>query len=258
MKTSGTALQLQGSYDIEASGCGVYVNSNTSDAISVTGNGGIVRASYLDVVGNASLQHQTSPTSATMNAAPRNNPFGGLTGPTAANSWSGCGTQSATTTLTGTVTGPGFTSVNCYTKSVTISNATLGAGLYVFENGVSISGNVKVSGGTIDIESGSFNQGNGTLQLTAPTSGAYNGISIMQPASNTNQLQIQFGSSTETLDGMIYAPGAQVYLQDNGGGVTATGIVAASMYDKSSVITIPNYNAVHASTSPFRVVTLVE
>ena len=71
-------------------------------------------------------------------------------------------------------------------------------------------------------------------------------------------MQIQFGSSTATLDGMIYAPAAEVYLQDHGGSVTATGIVAASMYDQSSVLTIPNYNVVHASTSPFRVVTLVE
>jgi hypothetical protein len=258
MATSGTALDLQGSYDIEASNCGIYVNSNTSDAISVTGNGGTVNASYLSVVGNSHLQHQTSPTAASMNAAPRNNPFGGLTGPTANNGWTGCGTQLTTTTLTGPVTGPGFTNANCYTKAVTISNAQLGAGLYVFEKGVSISGQVTVTGGTIDIEGGSFNQGNGTLSLTAPTSGTYDGIAVMQPASNTNELQIQFGSSTETLDGMIYAPGAEVYLQDHGGSVTATGIVAKSMYDKSSVINIPNYNVVHASTSPFRVVTLVE
>lgn len=258
MNTSGNGLTLQGSYDIEASNCGIYVNSDTSDAIGVTGGGGTMNALYLDVVGNSTLQHQTSPTTATMNAAPRSNPFGGLTGPTASNSWQGCGTTSTATTITGTVTGPGFTSVTCYTNAVTISNATLGAGLYVFENGVSISGNVQVNGGTIDVENGSFNQGNGTLQLTAPTSDAYNGIAIMQPPGNTNQLQIQFGSSTETLDGMIYAPGAQVYLQDHGGGVTATGIVAASMYDKSSVIDVPNYNVVHASTSPFRVVTMVE
>ena len=48
----------------------------------------------------------------------------------------------------------------------------------------------------------------------------------MQPASNTTTpLQVQFGSNNEVLDGMIYAPGTQVYLQDNGGGVTATGVI---------------------------------
>jgi len=257
MNTSGTGLYLQGSYDIEATNCGIYVNSPSSNALSVTGGGGTVNAAYLDVVGNSPPSHQTSPTAATVNAAPRSNPFGGLTGPTPGN---GCSTSntSTATTITGTVAGPGLNNAICYSNAVTISGATMGAGVYVFENGVTISGQVTVNGGTIDIESGTFNQGIGTLALTAPTSGTYNGISIMQPASNTNELQIQFGSSSETLDGMIYAPGAEVYLQDHGGGVTATGIIAGSMYDKSSVVTIPNYNVVHASTSPFRVVTMVE
>jgi Flp pilus assembly protein TadG len=257
MGKSGTDLYLQGSYDIEASGCGVYVNSNSSNALGVTGGGGTFNAAYLDVVGNSTSNHATSPTSPTLNAAPRSNPFGGLTGPTPTNG--GCtSTNTTATSITGTVAGPGLNNAVCYTKAVTINAATLGPGVYAFENGVTISGHVTVNGGTLDVESGTFNQSNGTLSLTAPTSGTYNGIAIMQPASNTNELQIQFGSSTETLDGMIYAPGAEVYLQDHGGSVTATGIVAASMYDKSSVVTIHNYNVVHASTSPFRYVTMVE
>jgi hypothetical protein len=47
-------------------------------------------------------------------------------------------------------------------------------------------------------------------------------------------------------------------LQDNGGGVTATGIVAASMYDKSSTIRIPSYDEAHPTTTINRVITLVE
>jgi len=80
----------------------------------------------------------------------------------------------------------------------------------------------------------------------------------MQPASNATTLQVQFGSGNETLDGMIYAPGAEVYLQDNGGGVTATGVIADTMYIKSSSLTIPSYSAAHPTTTPLRAVTLVE
>jgi hypothetical protein len=80
----------------------------------------------------------------------------------------------------------------------------------------------------------------------------------MQPSNNTNDLQVQFGSNNQTLDGYIYAPGAEVYLQDHGGGITATGIVADTMYDKSSTITIPSYDKAHPSTTPNRVVALVE
>jgi hypothetical protein len=37
--TASSALDLQGAYDIEAPGCGVYVNSNSGSAVHVTGNG---------------------------------------------------------------------------------------------------------------------------------------------------------------------------------------------------------------------------
>lgn len=83
-------------------------------------------------------------------------------------------------------------------------------------------------------------------------------MAILQPASNTATLQVQFGSNNETLDGYIYAPGAEVFLQDNGGGVTASGVVANTMFVKSSSLTIPRYNAANPTTTPLRVVSLVE
>jgi hypothetical protein len=72
-------------------------------------------------------------------------------------------------------------------------------------------------------------------------------------------LQIQFGTgSTTSLDGMIYAPKAAVYMQDNGGSSIVTAIVADEIYDKSSSLTITsNYSAVH-TTSPLNQVSLVE
>jgi uncharacterized membrane protein len=258
---SGNAFQLQGNYDIEAPNCGIQVDSTSTNAIGVTGNGGTVNAKFLNIAGSATLQHTTTPTAPTMNAPSRNPPQQGLTGPTAANNWSGCGTQSSATTLTGTIAGPGFSSVTCYTNSVTISNATLGEGLYVFEKDVTLSGTVTVNGGVLDLAgtTSTFNQSNGALSLTGPTdvTSQYWGIGIMQPVSS-QELDIQFGSSTETLNAMIYAPNAPVYLQDHGGNVTASGIIASSLIDKTSVITIPNYYTVHAATSPYNVVTLVE
>jgi len=63
-----TALDLQGSYNLQLPGCGIYVDSSNGNAISITGNGGTLNAKYLDVLGNATLQHNPSPTSATMNS----------------------------------------------------------------------------------------------------------------------------------------------------------------------------------------------
>lgn len=260
MANSGTALSLQGSYDVEASNCGIYVNSTSSNALSVTGNGGSVNALFLDVVGSSTSVHATQPTSPTLNAAPRKSPWGNLAGPTENNG--GCTTiDKTTTTVTGDLTGsaPGLGNAICYQKAVTLSNATLGPGVYMFEQGVTISGTVTVNGGLLDIYGGSFNQPSNTiLNITAPTSGTYDGIAIMQPSNNTTDLQVQFGSNNQTLDGYIYALGAKVYLQDNGGGVTATGVVAATMFNKTSLLRIPSYDKAHPTTTVNRVVTLVE
>lgn len=256
MNPSGADMNLQGSYDVEAPNCGIYDNSPATNSFSTTGNGGIVNAMFLDVVGNSPPAHQTTPTPATINAAPRTSPWGNLTGPTPTNG--GCTITSSATSITGTITGPGATSAICYTNAVTITNATLGPGTYMFENGVTLSGTVTVNSGTIDVYNGSLTQGNAVLNITAPTSGTYNAVGLMQPASNTTQLQVQFGSSGQTFDTYIYAPGAQVYLQDNGGGSTSAGIVAGTFYVKASKVTIPSYDKAHPTTTPNRVVCVTE
>lgn len=274
MNTTGTDLQVQGSFDIEAPGCGIYMNSTSSSAVSITGNGGTLNALFADAVGG-SVGHQTSPTAITTYTAPRTSPWGNLTGPNPSTG-TGCTSTSTATSLTGTIAGPGAGNTICYKNAVTLTNATFGAGTLgttsisqdvvtsaagtlVFGNGVTISGTVTVYGGTIDIYAGTFSQPSNTIvNVIAPTSGTYNAIAIMQPASNTTELQVQKGSNNQVLDGYIYAPGAEVYLQDNGGGITATGIVAAWMYDKASSITIPSYDAAHETTTPNRVLNLVE
>lgn len=274
MNSSGTDLNIQGGYDIEAPGCGIYINSTSSNAVNVTGNGGIVNALFADAVGG-SVGHQTSPTAITTYTAPRTSPWGNLVGANPSTG-TGCTSTSTATSLTGTIAGPGAGNTICYKNAVTITNATFGAGTLattnisqdtvtspagtlVFGNGVTISGTVTVFGGTIDIQNGTFSQPSNTIvNVIAPTSGTYNGIAIMQPATNTNELQVQKGSNGQVLDGYLYAPGAEVYLQDNGGGITATGIVAAWMYDKASTVNIPSYDAAHPTTTPNRVLSLVE
>ncbi len=258
MATSGTALSLKGSYKVLAPSCGIYVNSPSSNALSVTGNGGSLTATFLDVVGSSTSNHATSPTAPTLNAPVRKNPWGDLTGPTPTNG--DCTTTDTTTTsITGTLAGPGLNNAICYTQAMTLNNATLGAGTYMFENGVTISGTVTVNSGTLDVYGGTFNQNSTSiLNISSPDSGTYNGIAIMQPATNQTALQVQFGASNQTLDGYIYAPGAVVSLHDSGGGITATGIVAWSMSSQTSQLTIPSYDAKHPTTNVNRIVTLVE
>lgn len=282
MAPSGTALTLQGSYDINIQSCGIYVNSPDSNAVTVTGNGGILKASFLDAVGDVNPQHQTTPTPISANEAARKNPFGSVNGP---NVPSDCTMTSALTSITtsneSTVSGSSGSPVVCFPNAVTLGNGVALPGAssgvtYVFENGVTIptgatvsfgSGNYDAStstfsdtiGATMEIYGGTLTQqSNSILNIYAPTSGTYNGIAILQPASNTNQLQVQFGSNDQVMDGYIYAPSANLYLQDNGGGVTAAGMVAYSMTNQTSAITIPSYDTANANTTPNRVISLVE
>jgi len=112
----------------------------------------------------------------------------------------------------------------------------------------------------LDIGGGTLKQdSNSLLNIYAPTGGSYDGIAILQPPSNTSILQVQFGSNNEVLDGYIYAPKGEVYLQDNGGGVTATGIVCNQLYDKASTLTVSrSYDKANPTTTLNRMLTLVE
>jgi len=288
MNPNGADLQVQGDYDVVATNCGIYDNSSASDSVSVTGNGGTVNTAFLDTVGTA-VGQQTQPTPVTTGTSPRSNPWGNITGPNPSTG-AGCTyTDSTDTVISGTFTQVGYSGCGsstgacmpgagqtlCFTNAVTLSNATFGAcstncttpggetittsaGTLVFGNGVTVSGNVAVYGGAIDVQSGSFSQGNANLSIVAATSGTFNGIGLMQPATNTNLLQVQFGSGNETLDGYIYAPGAEVYLQDHGGGIAVEGLVANSLYDKASTLTVNSYDLLHPTTSLNRVLTMVE
>jgi hypothetical protein len=276
--TASDVLHMGGSASITATNCGIYVNSSATSPAAVQTNGNPhVSAAYINIHGGYSFSgHSINPTT---NAPSMSNPLGTITGPNPATDCTtgASGNTSTATTVTAT-TGPLLTSINhitCFSNAVTLAaGAKLNGGnIYVFENGVTIGGTMTLgdslqtatSGVTLDIYSGSFNQANSNLSIYAPTTGGltgtgpYNGVAIMQPASNASQLQVQFGSGNETLDGMIYAPKATVVLQDGGGGVTATGVVADKMtLQGSTSFTIPSYSAAHPTTTPLRKVTLVE
>jgi hypothetical protein len=310
MAPTGPAFDVQGSYDIEAKGCGIYVNSDTSDAMGVKGAAGTVNAQFIDVVGNASLQHQTTPTPATMNSGTRSDPWGDLQGPcydsascTAADKVNPLESNSCVTGDTNVSTATSITSsttiptpkngVVCFTggnknnpplitgsTAFTFPGASSGV-TYVFTNGVEIDTGTTVtfgSGPTYDKTSGTFpitpktvgatlDVGNGTLKqdsnsllnIYAPTNGSGDGIAIMQSPWNTGTLQLQFGSNNEVLDGYIYAPGGEVYMQDSGGGVTATGLVAKQLYDKTTAFTVAkSYDQANPTTTLNATLVLVE
>jgi Flp pilus assembly protein TadG len=268
---------------VTATNCGIQVNSPNAKATCDHGSGNI-NGPYLHIVGGqdtsggckANLNTPVT-TGLASTGDPLNLPF--------PNSSTSKDCPSSNTFSGGTLTnasqlppakaasdGVASDAITCFSGNVTLSNVTLGPGVYVFKSGVNISGNVTVNGGTLDIDGGSFSNQNGNLSITAPAnrSATYNGIAIMQPTTNTTSqcqdsslkmkpcLQTQFGSSNQALDGLIYAPGATVYLQDEGGGVTAAGIVAWNIYNKSALTILNSYSNANPSTTPLTTVSLVE
>ena len=275
------AMQLQGSFDVSADKCGVVVDSDAADALQFTGGAGTLDAGYVSVVGGAGGQTNDSSPAPVTGAAPVTNPFPNLTGPnpsvdcTASNTNSKSSYSGGDTILTAN-------NITCFKNNVTLSNFTTGNplpdGILVFQNGVKLSGtiNTGLNGTTFDNYNGTFAVNTGSsLNVVAPTSAINSpsadttswtvpsGIALMQPATNNTQITIQFGASYGTWKGIIYAPSAQLYLQDSGGdksgGVTlTTDLIVDTLYDKTAALTINSYTTAFGSSSPLTAVALVE
>ena len=192
-------------------------------------------------------------------------------------------------------------SITCFAgTNVTLNGVTVGPNdsnhLYLFENGLVLSGSNTVNG-TIDLNNGMFCQGSlsgggcswnsagGSPKLTinAPadnldsgTSYPWNGFAFVMPPTDTASqcansyggpnygptktpnscLQMQFGSQDGQLTGLIYAPGAAISLQDSGGSIGVAGIITDALYVNGD-LTVTNYNFAHPD-SPLAHVALVE
>jgi Flp pilus assembly protein TadG len=287
--SSASALYIQGAADISTPNCGIQVNSNSPDAFCDQGSA-TIEANFLHIVGGQSSHGKCAKapgtTPVTTGVTPVGDPFNNMTGPIPPTPCTGAGTVPATTTTitssttipsTPVTTGSTTASVTyfCATNPTIANGVTLGTPggnqIFVFVNGVTIGGTVTVNG-TIDIYQGTFTQGNSALTVNAPanTTYTYNGIAVMEPSSNTSSatckdglglpcLQLQFGSGSGVLNGLVYAPTSQVYQQDNGGGTVVAGVIAYQIYLKASSMDITNsYNAANPTTTPLTKVSLVE
>ncbi len=212
--SAGGALSLSGNASINLPG-GVYVNSNSSTALSASGNA-TIKATVIDVHGGAQKSGNASFSPApTTGAAVAADPYASLpepstTGLTSYGSESLSGNSSATIN-------PGI-----YSGISVSGNAklTMCSGIYIIEGGgFSVSGNASVTGAGVTIlnagskypsTGGTYGSislsGNGSYNLTPPTSGTYAGIVIFQSRDNTKALTIS--GNAVGMTGVIYAPAA--------------------------------------------------
>lgn len=105
----------------------------------------------------------------------------------------------------------------------------LTSGTYVLEGGLSLGGTASLSATgpvTLYIPNGGITMAGGTsVNLSAPTSGPYQGILIWQPSSNSTNPATIVGGATQGLNGLIYMPTTKVTYTGNSAATTATFVV---------------------------------
>ncbi|HEY1238987.1 MAG TPA: pilus assembly protein TadG-related protein [Bryobacteraceae bacterium] len=227
-------------------GCGINVNSNNAAAFDM--NGGTLtlnNSAAVNVHGGAvAIGATISPWNVNTYQPSISDPISGYTAPTVGGTCTSYTLSSSSATIN-----PG-TYCSITTNGGTL---TLTSGTYVISTG-----SLQLNGGMIDATSGvtfyfpptnthSINNFGGTLKLTAPTSGSYQGMAFWQAAGDTAGANMNGG--TNTVNGIIYVPGGK--LTYNGGNVaTSTTIVCDTIQMDGGVITQPA-NSSHLANGYF-------
>lgn len=244
---SGETLNISNGAKLTAASCGVTVDSTSSNAVGVVGGStltavelGIASTSWTagsNVNNGGSIASSTKVVTSYSPSCTPAMPAVPAYSSCTADPFNSIGGGGVTYTV-----GPGSTygttsnNTVCYNGLTVGANGdtvTLNAGIYV------------ISGGTLHFESGGNKGGSGVvfyltnnaslvidnganINLTAPTSGTYNGILVYQDASDATTLSVQGGSST-VMNGALLAPGAAITLGNGSGSAVNAAIVAKSL-----------------------------
>jgi hypothetical protein len=216
--TGSQALKVAGNGSVTANGNGsVVVNSNSSSAAAFLSGNATVTAKDIDVTGGAKTAGKASFSQPVDQEAATSDPLGlGLPSAPPTPTFSAVQDTSST---------PLTLQPGTYVGGISISGSgpvTLAPGVYYMEGGgfsVSGQGNVSGTGVTIINAPGSPSDtisvsGQGSLNLTAPSSGPYQGITIFQDPSSGNPIQFT-SKGPVTLTGAVYAPKALVSITGN-------------------------------------------
>ena len=200
----------------------IIVASTNSAAVVVSGNGKLAATEFdlksttgTQVSGNGKI---TGTIDRGVPAAEAADPLASLAVPTAPTTQFSAVNASGNTVVTlqpGTYVGGIKASGN--------AKVTLAAGTYYLKGGgFAISGNASVTGSSVFLYNASQTSsdvisisGNGSVVLTAPPSGAYQGVAIFQARNSTAPISIA-GNGGLKMTGTLYAAGAAVNLSGNG------------------------------------------
>jgi CSLREA domain-containing protein len=219
--TAKGALTVSGNASIKIPGA-VVVGSSSSTAISASGNA-LITAPVIDVSGGLKQSDNATITPAPTTGVSVSDPLADLAGPdiTGLTSYGSEKLTKGSQTID-----PGIYSQ--ITVSGNGSSLTLNPGTYIIEGGgLTVTGNASISGSGVTIYNAGSNypssggnfggitlSGNGTFNLSAPTSGTYAGLLIFQSRQNTRALSFSGNAMAGTV-GTIYAANALLTMSGN-------------------------------------------
>jgi len=158
------------------------------------------------------------------------------------------------------ILGAGNYSIGGNFSSTGSSSLTLGAGLYTIGGNLSLTGSGSLTGvGVSFYTQGSTTvTGSGNMDLTAPTSGAENGVLFFQSRTDSSGMSIT-GSGGDVMQGIVYAPDAALTLTGSGSFSASLDVVVDSLsVTGSGSITDTNYAVVTNTDSPLGKLVMVE
>ncbi len=212
-----TVTTNAGSGATVAAGSSIYVNSTSSSAVVLKGTDSVTctGGGQLHVCGGCQKNGATVSPAPDTGCANHADPYSSMTPPSY--NWWSCDYPSSISYSSGTHTlNPGH---YCGNISVTGSaKVTFSAGVYEMDGTLTVNtttGNVTGTGTTFYLTSDGYGGGGkcnmtaGTVNLTAPTSGTWQGIAIYQDRSNSNSCTMTCGS-TQKISGVVYVPSANV------------------------------------------------
>ena len=217
--TQSGSLDLNGNGNVTVDPGGVFVNSNSTSAMRLIGNGSI-SADTISIVGGWSDtgNGSASPTPIT-GVAPITDCLASVAAPTRP------GGSCTTISLKGNddlTIDPGFYCSISLTGNGTL---TMNPGIYYIQNEVIVkedeisatgNGNIIAHEVMIYLKTGSIKlTGNGDFDITAPTSGPYAGMALFMDRANSSAV-ILTGNGTSASMGTIYASASPITLTGNG------------------------------------------
>jgi hypothetical protein len=223
------ALDLVGNPSVRITGSGVTVDSQASDGLEANGNA-TLSSSAIGIVGGYQVTGNVhlTPTPVT-GVSPVPDPLASVPPPAVSGPAYGAVTANGNGT---TAIDPGI-----YSTIAVNGNATLqlAPGTYVITNALLLNGNPTIDGSGVTLYftcpgyssadpapcdgqagAGLTLNGNPVYDLSAPTSGPYQGLTVFYDRGNTAGLTIN-GNASDDLTGTIYAKSADAVLNGNPG-----------------------------------------